>query len=246
MKEKKYKDIENKLLNSSKNFTLIKTEKICHSKNSKIGELTIKSLPYFNIKNVTLLILLILLIILFSLHINQKISLKKYKNIILEVSKNQNNNLLLSENITKYKTIINSNIYLTNALVKRINEVYKKNGFVNINEIESNIPDGRSWIKTKDKTNEINVGAAFDVRYILESMMTIASVMDSQKPRTKIRLHFAVVDGFSAINMLKVYLLRERIREDVEFNFYNAKRAEIEFQGIHPKGNALCARLLDR
>ena len=40
--------------------------------------------------------------------------------------------------------------------------------------------------------------------------------------------------------------LRERIREDVEFNFYNAKRAEIEFQGIHPKGNALCARLLDR
>ena len=132
MKEKKYKDIENKLLNSSKNFTLIKTEKICHSKNSKIGELTIKSLPYFNIKNVTLLILFILLIILFSLHINQKISLKKYKNIILEVSKNQNNNLLLSENITKYKTIINSNIYLTNALVKRINEVYKKNGFVNL------------------------------------------------------------------------------------------------------------------
>ena len=38
--------------------------------------------------------------------------------------------------------------------------------------------------------------------------------------------------------------LRERIREDVEFNFYNAKRAEIEFQGIHPKGNSLCARLL--
>ena len=32
--------------------------------------------------------------------------------------------------------------------------------------------------------------------------------------------------------MLKVYLLRERIREDVEFNFYNAERAEIEFQGI--------------
>ena len=157
MKEKKYKDIENKLLNSSKNFIQIKTEKIYHSKNSKRGELTIKILPYFNIKNVTLLILLM---ILFFLYISQNISLKKYKNIILEVNKNQNNNLLLSENITKYKTIINSNIYLTNALVKRINEVYEKNGFVNINEIESNIPDGRSWIKTQDKTNEINVGAS--------------------------------------------------------------------------------------
>ena len=48
----------NKVLNSSKNFIQIKTEKIYHSKNSKRGELTIKILPYFNIKNVTLLILL--------------------------------------------------------------------------------------------------------------------------------------------------------------------------------------------
>ena len=74
--------------------------------------------------------------------------------------------------------------------------------------------------------------------------MTIASLMDSQKLTTKIRLHFGIVDGFSVENMLKFYTLREKIRNDVEFNFYNAKRVETEFKGIHPKGNALCARLL--
>lgn len=75
-------------------------------------------------------------------------------------------------------------------------------------------------------------------------MFTIASIMDSQKNETKLRLHFAVVDGFSEENMLKVYKLRERIREDVEFNFYNANRSEIDFQGVHTKGNSVCARLL--
>ncbi len=74
--------------------------------------------------------------------------------------------------------------------------------------------------------------------------MTFASILDSQKPETNIRLHFGVVNNFSVENMLKIYLLRERIRSDVEFNFYNAKRAEEDFKGIHPKGNALCARLL--
>ena len=74
--------------------------------------------------------------------------------------------------------------------------------------------------------------------------MTIASIMDSQKIETKVRFHFGVVDGFSVESMLKIYLLRERIREDVEFNFYNAKKVETELKGIYPKGNAVCARLL--
>ena len=68
--------------------------------------------------------------------------------------------------------------------------------------------------------------------------------MDSQKPETKLKFHFAVVNGFSTENMLKIYNLRRKIRDDVEFNFYNAKRVETEFKGINPKGNAICARLL--
>ena len=98
--------------------------------------------------------------------------------------------------------------------------------------------------KKKKNSNEINVGASLDPRYILRSMLTFASIIDSQKLKTKLRIHLAVVDNFTVENMLKIYSLRERIREDVEFNFYNAKRVEIELKGLHPKGNALAARLL--
>ena len=55
-------------------------------------------------------------------------------------------------------------------------------------------------------------------------MMTLASIMDSQNYDTKIRFHIAVVLDFNIDHMFKIYSLRSRIREDVEFIFYNAKR----------------------
>ena len=152
------------------------------------------------------------------------------------------NNLFLSTNDSQI--IINHDFDLTNYLIKKLKETYEKQGFVNINKIESTIHGGRLWVELQNRESEINVGAAFDENYIFLSIMTIASIMDSQKAETKIRLHFGVVDGFSVENMLKIYLLRERIREDVEFNFYNAKKVETELKGIYPKGNAVCARLL--
>ena len=53
--------------------------------------------------------------------------------------------------------------------------------------------------------------------------MTLASIMDSQNYDTKIRFHIAVVLDFNIDHMFKIYSLRSRIREDVEFIFYNAK-----------------------
>ena len=142
-----------------------------------------------------------------------------------------------------FQTIIR-NKYFYNLLKKKLYKVYKKDEHVNINEVESKIKGGRNWRKIKKNFHEINVGAALDPKYILRTMLTFASIIDSQKLKTKLRIHFAVVDNFTVENMLKIYSLRERIREDVEFNFYNAKRVEIELKGLHPKGNALAARLL--
>ena len=125
-----------------------------------------------------------------------------------------------------------------------IKKVFNEKGYVNINEIESKFPRGRSWEKNKNTSNEINVGSSLDSGFILRTMITTASVMDSQKRDTKLRLHFAVVKNFSVKNMLKIYSLRTKIREDVEFNFYNAKRVEKELEGLSPKGPGICARLL--
>jgi len=193
----------------------------------------------FNIKYFLILIFLFVHLPLYY-YVFKNIIKIKYKNKNFELNKFENNLLLSTNQIYNKKNKIISNKFF----IKKINETYEKQGFVNINEIESTFPEGKSWKKNQNKTNEINIGAGFDKRYILRSMMTIASIMDSQKLNTKIRFHFGVVDRFSVEDMIKVYTLRERIRDDVEFNFYNAKRVETEFKGINRKGNSLCARLL--
>ena len=76
------------------------------------------------------------------------------------------------------------------------------------------------------------------------AMFTMASVIDSQSLETKLRLHFAVVDGFSAESMIKIYTLRRKIRDDVEFNFYNAKKVEIDLKNTNIKGNGINAKLI--
>ena len=129
-------------------------------------------------------------------------------------------------------------------MLNNINKTFENNGYVNINEIESIIPNGRNWSKSKNKINEINIGIQLDPNYVLRVMMTIASIMDSQKPKTKIRFHFAVVLNFKDIDMLKIYSLREKIREDVEFNFYNAKKVETELKDLNTKGPGAVAKLL--
>ena len=74
--------------------------------------------------------------------------------------------------------------------------------------------------------------------------MTVASVIDSQKPKVMLRLHFAVVSNFSTKNILKIYSLRDKFKHKVEFNFYNAKRVEKELNDISYKGPGLAAKLI--
>ena len=152
----------------------------------------------------------------------------------LEKANNNNYNLL--------KQKIKKEIFLKNFL-KEINQTFTKKGFANINEIESKFPEGRPWIKG-NINDTINVGFQLDPNYILRTMMTLASLIDSQKNNTKISAHFAVVLGFNDENMFKIYSLREKIRDDVEFIFYDAKRVETDFKGMHPKGPGAIAKIL--
>ena len=103
---------------------------------------------------------------------------------------------------------------------------------------------GRAWNKSINKKKEINIGIQLDPNYVLRVMMTSASIMDSQKKSTKIRFHFAVVLNFKARHMMKIYSLRKKIRNDVEFNFYNAKRVETDLKGLNTKGPGAIAKLL--
>ena len=110
--------------------------------------------------------------------------------------------------------------------------------------IESSISKGRNWDKNISKNNEVNIGFQLDPNYIFRAMITLSSIIDSQNSDTKIRFHFAVVLSFTVSDMLKIYTLREKIRDDVEFNFYNAKRVEVELKDLNIKGPGAVAKLL--
>ena len=131
-----------------------------------------------------------------------------------------------------------------NLFENKIEDEFKLNGRVNLNAIEASLSFGRKWKKYNFHSHEINVGSSLDPNFIFETIITTASVMASQKSSTKLRLHFSVVKKFKAKHMLKIYYLRSRIREDVEFNFYNASRVEIELPSISDRGPGLTAKLL--
>ena len=123
--------------------------------------------------------------------------------------------------------------------------MYLNNNYINLNKIESTITNGRKWeTKYSDEENEINIGFQIDSNYVLRCMMTLASIMDSQKNTTKIRFHFAVVLNFEIDDMIRIYSLRNIIRDDVEFNFYNARRVEKDLIGLNTKGPGAVAKLL--
>ena len=81
-------------------------------------------------------------------------------------------------------------------LIRAIKRKYTLNNKVNINEVESLIPYGRPYKKNIDKRNEINIGFQLDPNYVLRVMMTLASIMDSQKIESHLRFHFAIVLDF--------------------------------------------------
>ena len=105
-------------------------------------------------------------------------------------------------------------------------------GYVNLNEVEGKINSKKEWKPCPNKSNEMNIGVHLDKNFILPTMITLASIMDSQNNKTRIRFHIAIVLDFTALDMMKIYSLRYRIREDTEFNFYNASKVEKDLFGL--------------
>lgn len=110
--------------------------------------------------------------------------------------------ILVYKNLQKGKYLNINNTFendnrFSRLLLDKVNKIYNKNGYVNINEVEYMLPKGRIWKKNPNKKNEINIGIQIDPHYIYRCMMTLASIMDSQKNKTMIRFHFAVVLSFS-------------------------------------------------
>ena len=124
-----------------------------------------------------------------------------------------------------------------NEMKLEINYIFNKYNKININDIYN------KYYPTKYKKNEIiknkiNIEFTLDPNYILETMLTISSIMDTQKKTTKIIFHIGVINNFNAKNMLKIYSLKNKINNLTEFNFYYLKGAMKKMKNFHTKGEA--------
>ena len=79
-----------------------------------------------------------------------------------------------------------------------ITNEFKNKGKININElVQKFIPYKQDLNNTKINST-VNVGFTLDPGYILETMLTAASIMATQYKTTKIVFHFGVVGDFNA------------------------------------------------
>lgn len=107
-----------------------------------------------------------------------------------------------------------------------------------MNEIEFKKMNGRLFPFKRNIKSIIHIGFTLDPEYILQTMITISSIISTQYKTTKIVFHLGVVGNFSTKNMLKIYDLRNKINNSTEFNFYYLKESIEKMKYFHPNGVA--------
>ena len=123
-----------------------------------------------------------------------------------------------------------------NKFINGILKTYEKFEKVNINEIDNKINKKIEFIYNFNST--INIGFTLDKNYVLETMITITSIMATQRNSTKIRFHIGITNNFTVEKMIKIYELRNRINNLTEFSFYYLKDSVTKMKNFHPSGEA--------
>ena len=118
-----------------------------------------------------------------------------------------------------------------------ISSKFGKFNKININNIYNKYHYTRNN-KKKIIKNTIHIEFTLDPNFVLETMLTVASIMATQNNTTKIVFHFGVTGNFTAEKMLKMFSLKNKINNLTEFNFYYLKGAIQKMRGFHPKGAA--------
>jgi len=125
----------------------------------------------------------------------------------------------------------NKNDFKYKAFINEIQKEFESYNKVNINDIDKKIYGKKVANKFIDSI--INIGLTLDQKYVLETMITLTSIMTTQKKTTKIIFHLGVINGFSAHLMAKIYNLRYKINNLVEINFYYLKGSVEKMKNFH-------------
>ena len=133
--------------------------------------------------------------------------------------------------------LYNSKHHKKKKMNSEINHLFKKFNKININDIYIKYyPEKQN--KKEIIKSIINIEFTLDPNYILETMLTITSIMASQNKTTKVIFHFGVINNFTSEKMLKIYALKDKINNLTDFNFYYLKEAMKKMKNFHRKGEA--------
>ena len=119
-----------------------------------------------------------------------------------------------------YENLDKSKPYEINA-----NYIYETTGMLNITKLDI-VYYGKNNINTQN-FNHIHLSMGHDSNYILYSLVSIASILNTTNNNTFIHFHFALIN--CKFEDMKPIISLKKIYKNIEFIFYNGKQAEYDF-----------------
>ena len=111
------------------------------------------------------------------------------------------------------------------------NYIYESTGMLNITKLD--IAYHNKNIENNFDFNHIHLAMGHDANYILLSLISIASILNTTKSDTFIHFHFVLI-GCTFENMKPIIALND-IYKNVDFIFYNGKQVEYDFYNFGAK-----------
>ena len=127
---------------------------------------------------------------------------------------------LINYSFFPYNKIDKSKSYEDNA-----NLIYDSTGMLNITKLD-NIFYGNNNKNYLD-FNHIHLSMGHDANYIIQSLVSTASILNTTNSETFIHFHFILLDA--KFEDMKLIIDLKKIYNNIEFIFYNGKQAEYDF-----------------
>ena len=124
-----------------------------------------------------------------------------------------------------YSYLPYNNIDKTKSYEENADNIYKTTGMLNITKLDKAFYN--KIIKDNSEQNHIHLSMGHDSNYILLSLISIASILNTTNSETFIHFHFVLL-GCKFEDMKPIIALN-KINPNVEFIFYDGKQVEYDF-----------------
>ena len=124
-----------------------------------------------------------------------------------------------------YSYLPYNNIDKTKSYEENADNIYKSTGMLNITKLDKAFYN--KIIKDNSEQNHIHLSMGHDSNYILLSLISIASILNTTNSETFIHFHFVLL-GCKFEDMKPIIALN-KINPNVEFIFYDGKQVEYDF-----------------